>query len=152
MVNGLWRICSEFYLLECKIWKIFFWSRPICSLQFMVMSSPQKTGIELRWHDMKIFGFNSGKKLENCLVNLRSCCISLFRRFESDTFVYDIVFLINRFPFQGFGLNDLLVREVSIISPADYKTSSLNNEHLCVITKVQKGHFIVRKKFKKGLS
>lgn len=118
----------------------------------MVMSSPQKTGIELRWHDMKIFGFNSGKKLENCLVNLRSCCISLFRRFESDTFVYDIVFLINRFPIQGFGLNDLLVREVSIISPADYKTSSLNNEHLCVITKVQKGHFIVRKKFKKGLS
>lgn len=108
MVNGLWRICSEFYLLECKIWKIFFWSRPICSLQFMVMSSPQKTGIELRWHDMKIFGFNSGKKLENCLVNLRSCCISLFRRFESDTFVYDIVFNINRFHIQGFGLNDLL--------------------------------------------
>lgn len=101
--------------------------------------------IELRWHDMKIFGFNSGKKLENCLVNLRSCCISLFRRFESDTFVCDIVFLINRFPIQGFGLNDLLVREVSIISPADYKTLSLNNEHLCVITKVQKGHFIVRK-------
>lgn len=115
----------------------------------MVMSSPQKTGIELRWHDMKIFGFNSGKKLENCLVNLRSCCISLFRRFESDTFVYDIVFYINRFPIQGFGLNDLLVGEVLIISPADYKTSSLNNEHLCVITKVQKV-LIVRKKLEKG--
>lgn len=110
----------------------------------MVMSSPQKTGIELRWHDMKIFGFNSGKKLENCLVNLRSSCISLFRRFESDTFVYDTVFLIKRFPIQGFGLNDLLVREVSIISPADYKTSSLNNDH-----QSSKGSFHCKKNFLK---
>lgn len=85
---------------------------------------------------MKIFGFNSGKKLENCFVNLRSCCILLFRRFESDIFVYDIVFYINRFFIQGFGLNDFLVREVLIISLVDYKILFLNNEYLCVIIKV----------------